>query len=76
MSPDSVLLISDKVLSDDEPHIKYYTSGLSLNMYSLFKCLERKKRQWLQLLDDAGFKARDVRFHSSFQDAVIEAVLK
>ncbi|KAF2098173.1 S-adenosyl-L-methionine-dependent methyltransferase [Rhizodiscina lignyota] len=76
MASESVILIDEKVVPDDDKSSQMYTSALSLSMWALFRGLERKRRQWLKLLDQAGFEARDIRKYTDFGDCIITAVPK
>jgi hypothetical protein len=74
MGPDSVILIDEKVIGDNDQSAQGYTSALSLTMYSLLHGLERKRRQWLKLLKEANFTVKDVRLYTSFADGIITAI--
>jgi hypothetical protein len=74
MTSNSVILIDEKVIDDDDHFARGYTSALSLNMYCNFHGLERKRRQWLKLLGRAGFSVKDITTYSTFGDAIIAAV--
>jgi hypothetical protein len=76
MTSDSVLLIDEKVIPDDDQSSQFYTSALSLSMYCIFQGLERKKRQWLTLIDKAGFEVMNVRRYTQFGDCIITAIPK
>jgi hypothetical protein len=74
MTSHSVILIDDKVLEDDDLVSQVYSTGLSLNMYSLFRAFERKKRHWLKIFEDADFKVKDIRKYTPFGDCIITVV--
>ena len=76
MASNSVILIDEKVIPDDDESTKPFTSALSLSMFCLFHGQERKRRQWLKLLDEARFVAKDIRRYTDFGDCIITAVPK
>ncbi|KAF2103469.1 putative O-methyltransferase [Rhizodiscina lignyota] len=74
MTSHSVILIDEKVLPDVTDASQLYTSALSLNMSINFRGLERKKRQWLKLMEAADFEIRDMRRYTAFGDCIISVV--
>lgn len=75
MDERSVIIIDDKVLSDDKPPpdapgVEYKTS-LNLAMLAMFNAQERYESQWRQLIAEAGLEIRDIRKFTQFEDAVI-----
>lgn len=75
MSKDSVILIDDKVLPDENPPggASEYTAGLSIAMLVMFKSLERREAQWRTVLEDAGYEIRAIRRFTDFGDSIIMA---
>ncbi|KAH6676315.1 putative sterigmatocystin 8-O-methyltransferase precursor [Halenospora varia] len=75
LSPESVILIDDKVLPDDEGEVgrveKEYPSALALAMLVMFKGVERKEGQWRRLIGEAGLEIKSIRQFTDFGDSVI-----
>ena len=55
MGPESVLLVNETVMSDG-PNISLWEAKLDFTMMTAFGSLERTRRQWVQLLEQAGFE--------------------
>ena len=53
MTKDSILLVNENVLPD--ANVPLYPAELDFSMMALFSSLERTQKQWLELLDSAGF---------------------
>ncbi|PWY92985.1 S-adenosyl-L-methionine-dependent methyltransferase [Aspergillus sclerotioniger CBS 115572] len=74
MAADSVLLINENVLP--ESGVSGFSASMDIIM-EIYGALERTEKQWLQLLDQAGFKVVKV-WRSDFQgvgsNALFEAV--
>ena len=79
MSPDSVLVIDEKVLRDDKPPEAAnsggdYTAALSLTMKVFFDSEERCETHWRDLVEQrAGLVITDIRWYTKFGNAVIIA---
>ncbi|RAK76343.1 O-methyltransferase [Aspergillus fijiensis CBS 313.89] len=54
MAPDSVLLINENTIP--ETGVPRFNASVDLIMLSMFSSLERTDKQWLSLLERAGFK--------------------
>ena len=54
MSKDSLLLVNENTLQ--EVNVPLYPAELDWTMMAHFASLERAEKQWIQLLDSAGFK--------------------
>lgn len=74
MSESSVLLIDDKVLSDEEGGRAEYTAGLGVSMLCMFNALERRESQWRELLGEVGLRIKEIRRFTGFGDSAIVAV--
>lgn len=75
MDERSVIIIDDKVLSDDKPPpdapgVEYKTS-LNLAMLAMFNAHERYETHWRRLIAEAGLEIKDIRKFTQFEDAVI-----
>ncbi|ODA76985.1 hypothetical protein RJ55_07502 [Drechmeria coniospora] len=77
MAPDSVIVIDDKTLPDDNPPQGTpgieYVAGLSIAMKVMFNSRERRESQWRELLGRAGLVVKDIRRFTRFEDSVIIA---
>lgn len=80
LGPHSVIVIDDKVLSDDKPPAGTpgieYTAALNIAMKVMFDAQERRETHWRRLLDQAGLRIMDIRKYTRFDDAVIIAAKK
>lgn len=80
LGPDSVIVIDDKVLSDNRPPAGTpgieYTAALNIAMKVMFDSQERRETHWRRLLDQAGLRIKDIRKYTRFDDAVIIAAKK
>lgn len=77
---DSVIVIDDKVLSDNKPPAGTpgieYTAALNIAMKVMFDAQERRETHWRRLLDQAGLRIKDIRKYTRFDDAVVIAEKK
>ncbi|KYK56547.1 sterigmatocystin 8-O-methyltransferase precursor [Drechmeria coniospora] len=77
MAPDSVIVIDDKTLPDDNPPQGTpgieYVAGLSIAMKVMFNSRERRESHWRELLGRAGLVVKDIRRFTRFEDSVIIA---
>lgn len=73
MNESSVLLIDDKVLSDEVDRAEY-TAGLGVSMLCMFNALERRESQWRELLGEVGLRTKEIRRFTRFGDSVIVAI--
>ena len=75
MGPQSVIVIDDKVLPDNQPGVDTpgleAVAGLSLSMKMFFHALERHRGHWEELVKGTGLKIRDVRQYTDFAEAAI-----
>lgn len=80
LGSDSVIVIDDKVLSDNKPPAGTpgieYTAALNIAMKVMFDAQERRETHWRRLLDQAGLRIKDIRKYTRFDDAVIIAAKK
>ncbi|KAG6368470.1 hypothetical protein INS49_002677 [Diaporthe citri] len=80
LGPDNVIVIDDKVLSDNKPPAGTpgieYTAALNIAMKVMFDAQERRETHWRRLLDQAGLRIKDIRKYTRFDDAVIIAARK
>lgn len=76
MGPDSVLVVDEKVLRDDNPPDAAnseggYTAALSLAMKAFFASEERRDTYWRELVEKrAELVIADIRRYTKFGNAV------
>ena len=70
MTEDSVILIDDMVLPNQNSH--WLAASLDLIMMSCLGAMERLEKQWQDLLDAAGFKIREI---STYTDELRDSVM-
>ncbi|KAF9883253.1 hypothetical protein FE257_003809 [Aspergillus nanangensis] len=71
MGPDSVLLIDDKVIPDEDTLRSEYTTALGVHMLAMFNALERRESQWQALLAEAGLRIKAIERFTQFGDSII-----
>lgn len=54
MSADSILLIDEMILPEIDTHV--HAASMDLTMMGAFAGMERSKKQWDQIIDEAGLK--------------------
>lgn len=73
MSPDSVILIDEKVLPEMGVH--WQATSIDITMMMAGGAIERTEEHWNRVLHSAGFKAKKVwRYTKTLTDSVIVAV--
>jgi hypothetical protein len=75
MADDSVLLINENTLP--EVSASSFSVSLDINMMNIFAALERTEKQWVDLLERAGFRVVKI-WRADYDDvgsnALFEAV--
>lgn len=75
MSADSLVTIDEVVMPDENAH--FWPAGLDLQMYTLFRTMERTASQWDAILDKAELRAVEVkRYAPVMRTSVIYAARK
>lgn len=74
LAKDSVIVIDDKCLPDektkDDAGVEY-TAGLSIYMKVMFNAMERREKQWRELVAKTGLVVREIKRFTPFDDAAI-----
>ncbi|PLB43410.1 putative O-methyltransferase [Aspergillus steynii IBT 23096] len=74
MAQDSILILNENTLPEE--NVTAFSAALDMTMMEAFGALERTERQWVELLETAGFKVKVFRSQGqAVGDAVFEATL-